>query len=321
MSMIPTGLRVAKYVLVLAPREALSLPPYMANTLRGGFGAAFKRLVCIYRPPQPCEVCDLRHICPYGALFEAAVPPGSEVLRRNTDIPRPFVLEPPLDGRTQYGPNDALKVGLVLVGRAIHHLPYFLVAFQELGRAGLGVRRGKFTIREVRAVNPLTGEEVAVLDSRMQVLAGRDMSVGAAELEAAVSKMAPRDEVVLRFITPTRLVHDGRLVMDPEFPILLRALLRRISSLAYFHCGERWALDFRRLKEDAGEVKLVRSNLRWWDWQRYSARQQTQVKLGGFLGDAVYRGPLTPFLPLLLLGSIIHVGKACTFGHGRYDLI
>jgi len=74
--MIPTGLRVAKYVLVLAPREALSLPPYMANTLRGGCGAAFKRLVCIYRPPQPCEVCDLRHICPYGALFEAAVRPG-----------------------------------------------------------------------------------------------------------------------------------------------------------------------------------------------------------------------------------------------------
>jgi DNA-binding transcriptional regulator of glucitol operon len=293
----------------------------MASTLRGGFGAAFKNLVCVYRPPQPCEPCLLRYTCPYGALFETAVPPGSEVLSRNTDIPRPFVLEPPLEGRTQYGPDDALRVGLVLVGRAIQYLPYFLVAFQELGRAGLGVRRGKFTVREMRAVNPLTGEEEPVFDSKAQVLADQDLSVGASELEAAASKLAPRDEVVVRFMTPTRLLHNNRLVATPEFPILVRALLRRVSALAYFHCGERWALDFRQFKEDAGAVKLVRSNLRWWDWQRYSARQRTQMKLGGFLGEATYRGPLAPFLPLLLLGSVIHVGKACTFGHGRYELI
>ena len=208
----------------------------------------------------------------------------------------------------------------MLIGRAINYLPYFLVAFQELGRAGLGARRGKFTVRELRAVNPLTGEEGSVFDSEGQALAERDMSVGAAEVEAAVGKMAPRDEVVLRFMTPTRLMHDNRLVANPEFPILIRALLRRISSLAYFHCGERWALDFRQVKGDAGAVKLVRSNLRWWDWQRYSARQQTRMRLGGFVGEVVYRGPVGSYLPLLLLGSVVHVGKACTFGHGRYDL-
>jgi hypothetical protein len=32
----------------------------------------------------------------------------------------------------------ALEFGLVLIGRAIDHLPYFLFSFEQLGRMGLG---------------------------------------------------------------------------------------------------------------------------------------------------------------------------------------
>ena len=44
------------------------------------------------------------------------------------------------------------------------------------------------------------------------------------------------------------------------------------------------------------------------------------MTLGGFVGEAEYVGELGPFLPLTLLGSLVHVGKACTFGHGWYEV-
>jgi len=38
------------------------------------------------------------------------------------------------------------------------------------------------------------------------------------------------------------------------------------------------------------------------------------------VGRAVYEGPLGDFLPLLLLGELIHVGKGTVFGQGRFEL-
>jgi len=313
--------RVVRLRFAIAPQERLSLPRYMASTLRGGFGAVFKGLVCVYDARStPCQPCLLRHTCPYGAIFETAPPPGSQVLRGLANVPRPFVLEPPLDGKSRYDLGDTLEVGLVLIGRAIAYLPYFLVVLQELGRAGLGAARGRFTVKTVHGVNPLTGAESLVYQEGRVLPSEAEMGTGFPEVQEAATRMHLRDEITLRFLTPTRLVDNEKLVAKPEFRVLIRALLRRISSLAYFHCGERWGLDFRQVKEEAGQVRLARSDLRWWDWARYSARQQAQMKLGGFAGEVTYSGPVQPFLPLLLLGTAIHVGKACTFGHGRYEI-
>ncbi|RRR67439.1 MAG: hypothetical protein EI684_18955 [Candidatus Viridilinea halotolerans] len=41
------------------------------------------------------------------------------------DVPRPFVIEPPLETRTHYRAGEALELTLVLIGRGIDFLPYF----------------------------------------------------------------------------------------------------------------------------------------------------------------------------------------------------
>jgi len=58
----------------------------------------------------------------------------------------------------------------------------------------------------------------------------------------------------------------------------------------------------------------------WYDWERYSSRQDRRMKLGGFVGEITYLGDLKDFLPFLLLGSYIHVGKGATFGLGKYRI-
>jgi hypothetical protein len=44
------------------------------------------------------------------------------------------------------------------------------------------------------------------------------------------------------------------------------------------------------------------------------------MQLGGLLGSVVLRDVPPALRTLLLIGSVIHVGKACVFGHGGYTL-
>ena len=67
----------------------------------------------------------------------------------------------------------------------------------------------------------------------------------------------------------------------------------------------------------AEQVTMASHRLRWEDWERYSTRQNTHMKLGGVVGPVRYHGPLGPFLPYLRLGEYIHVGKNTVFGLGQ----
>ncbi len=108
--------------------------------------------------------------------------------------------------------------------------------------------------------------------------------------------------------------------MQLEFHILIRNLLRRISLLSYFHCEKELDIDFKGIIERARDVRVEKSNLTWFDWERYSNRQETTMMLGGFVGSVAFAGEFEPFLPFLLLGEYIHVGKGTSFGLGKYEI-
>jgi hypothetical protein len=113
-----------RYRFVVRAQTALRLNAFAGSTLRGGFGHVFKRTVCIW-PPGDCPRCLLRQTCSYPYVFETPPPPGSTKLRGLDQIPRPFVLEPP-EGERQYQPGEHFEFRLVLVGRSLDYLPYFV---------------------------------------------------------------------------------------------------------------------------------------------------------------------------------------------------
>ena len=125
---------------------------------------------------------------------------------------------------------------------------------------------------------------------------------------------------MLQFLTPTRLKFNGKLSPSLEFHILIRNLLRRISLLSYFHCETELDVNFKTLIEKSQEVRAEKENLVWFDWQRYSQRQEVSMTLGGFIGSITFKGDFEDFLLFLLLGEQIHVGKGTSFGLGKYQL-
>lgn len=314
---------LAKYELSLeAGEEGLSLPPYKGSTLRGGFGAVFKRIACSLRHTG-CQACLLQSSCPYAYIFETAPPPGAEALRNYSSIPRPFILEPPLETKTEYAPGEKLHFSLILIGKAISYLPYFIVAFRELGEVGIGRQRKKFRLDQIRAIHPVSGANEIIYQAQEQLVRNVDLTwqcdIGKTLVDSKdVPEFQAVRKIYLDFQTMTRLKFEEKFVRRVEFHMLIRSLLRRFSSLAYFHHGWEPELDFAGLIERAAAVRLVQDQTRWVDWERYSSRQGSKMNMGGVAGRVEYEGDLDEFMPLLRLGELIHVGKGAVFGMGKF---
>jgi hypothetical protein len=309
-------MKLAKYRFVIRPRSELLLPPYKGSTFRGGFGHAFKRAVCADRAGD-CKNCVLQTECVYSYVFETAVSAEAKGDLTSTNVPHPFVIEPPLEEKQRYGREDTLCFHLILVCRAIDYIPYFIFAFEALGRIGLGKNKGNYDLEKVLSMNEKSDTEKLIYNGDSHIK--EDHSV----IDSADLLRSPHDyhQVSLRFITPTRIKYGGKLTKDIDFEIVMRNLLRRLSWLAAVHCEETWDMDWKKLLERAkARVRTAHSRLRWHDWERYSQRQATKLKMGGFLGEITFEGDLAPFVPFLTLGEFLHIGKGTVYGLGKYEL-
>jgi hypothetical protein len=316
-SLISPAVSVSRYRITFKAIEQLDLPEYLGSTLRGAFGRAFRMLACPSRFDEPCPIPSQ---CPYHLIFESSPPPDSEVLRTHEEIPRPFVIAPESiearGARRVYDAGGELSFGLTLIGRAQEFFPYFVVAFREMERLG----RGCHAIALER-IEALDANNIA---ARMVYNAGDNLVRGTATpltFADCGREPCPRGSIAIEFTTQTRLKHQGQFVRTPEFQILFRRLLGRLSSLARFHCGLPLEVDFKRLIDCACEIHLVRNDTRWVTWSRYSSRQERKMQWEGLVGSATYEGKLVPFWPYLVFGQHLHVGHGATFGLGRYRVV
>ena len=304
--------RLARYQMILTALAPISMPPYAGSTYRGGFGHAFRKLVCT-QGPIDCRDCTLKAVCPYPYIFETAPFEGAQQLRTYGDVPRPFVIDP-LETRGEYRRGESLAFQLTLIGRAIDYLPYFILSFRDLGEIGIGKGRGRFQLSQV-----LTDSGESLYDSNTQMVNNLNNTFSFDEVRRETDAL-PTDQLTVRLLTPTRIMHEGRLTDELPFHIFWRRMIGRISALAYFHCGESLELDFKGLIEKAMTVETTKTTLRWHDWTRYSTRQNRKMQLGGLVGSVTYTGDLEAFTPFLALGAFLHVGKNATFGLGKYRI-
>jgi hypothetical protein len=308
----------AHYRFHLTPLQPLEMPTVnKGSSIRGGFGTTFRRLVCIDLKLE-CPACDLRYTCPYTRVFNPFVPPEAERLSKNQNIPRPFVIKPPLETKTRYLPGEPLVFDFVVVGEAINYLPYFIVAFRELGEGGFGLNRARCTLSALEALRP-DGEVTAVYDGKGGIVRPPQENLTWQALVARAAAFNGLQELTVRFLTPTTLKAEGGVVAVPQFDVFIKRLRDRVNALAYFYCGETLDVDFKELGQRAEKVKEVAVRSQWIDRSRRTRKGERQ-DLSGFVGEVTYRGELEPFLPLLLLGEYVHVGKNAAFGNGWYRL-
>jgi len=295
--------------------KGLRLPQYKGSVFRGGFGVAFKDTVCSQRHGK-CKGCLLNDACPYRYVFETTA--LGNVASGFGDVPRPFVLRPPLTKQEEFAPGEQLTFALHLVGKGIDYLPYFVLVFRELGQRGLGQGRRPFDLDRVESVDYISDARREVYSRATGCISSELFVTTGEQLLTLLATKTP--EHTLSFVTMTRLTSSEEICSKPLFLPLIRAVFRRISAMLAFHHGTELKLPFSDLLALAQGVELAEDNTAWVDWERYSSRQEARMQMGGLVGKATYRGDLTPFYPYLKAAELLHVGKGSVFGLGWLEV-
>ena len=317
----------------LIPRETMFVPALnKTNMLRGAFGHSFRRLCCV---PEcaGAQACPIASSCPYKAIFEPSPPPDAGRLRRNKDIPRPFVFRAPLNDKTKFQPGDEFQFDLVLIGRALDHLPYFVLSFRDLAVQGVGLNRAKCELRRVFEVRPDRAqankrtEEQGPTDSRDVIYDSADQVFHAPKgldlerwLGERVSALSGNGQVLVRFLTPTLLKAENSVKRSADFHHLLKRLRDRINALSTFFGAGPLTVDFSGLGARAEQVRTVSSDVQWIQRFRISIKTHQRHELSGFTGSAVYGSVLDEFLPWLAIGELVHLGKHSAWGMGQLKI-
>lgn len=266
--------------------------PYQLFSCRSSFETAFRKSVPCRK--SDCTGCPSARSCPCPAQFAQKISKDPEAVRRHQKPPLPFVFRFPVLAPAT--PGTTHHCSLTLFGSAIQEVKRFLTALElllrEIGASGIAVYAecpgGERT--------PVAGE------GPLPILS---------PLDPAGSGPLPPDRVTVSFLTPLKLVHDGRLVKELTFSHLARALMRRVSSLAYAYEGAAPELDYRWLSQHSETVRTVSSDCRLVSWDGRPA---------GLMGSLSFRGDLEPFHLLLQSGVATQVGKGASFGFGAYRL-
>lgn len=303
-------MQLAHYNIHLRFTEPAVLPEYKGSTLRGHFGHSLKKVSCALRR-QSCSDCMLRTQCVYALTFEAQ--PSSDNQPSPTR-PHPYVLVAPESQQRQFEPDETLTMGLKVFGSFNQYLPYYVYALDHLGQWGLGKQTnqgcGRFNVEQVlHGQTPLYDRQQQLLHIPQQL----------PRLQPQTAPPAENGCLTVTWHTPLRVKQDNRLQAQLPFVTLVRAALRRVSSLYTSYGNQLPQFSYTDLVRQAEHITADQSQLAWQDIPRYSNRQKTSMLLGGLVGTVHYYGQLGPYLPLLELASHVHVGKQTAFGLGRFS--
>jgi len=323
------------------------LNEHQGSAIRGALFQALRQQFCFTKEVKDCGECALWATCPICFLV-ATRDPQSE---RGIEVPRPYTIEPPVERMSEaanlrigtrqfvsssirrYEPGETLEFGLTLFAQALNLFPYVVLGSQALERGGLGKRlsesanerqggrrrRGTFAIREIAAVNSLTGERQPILRRGDNLVQVPDVPVTNEQVQVLAAQL-PKNRITLMFKTPTRIIERGKLLHAPTFRPLIQRLHRRLRDLTRQFTDTPWEFDFRQVMAQAEAVRVVEDQTYWVELDSYSWRRKASTPMGGFVGQVTFEGDLEPFLPWLVWGEVVHVGKDAVKGNGWYEV-
>ncbi len=197
--MLNKTLKITKYCFTLEAIDAINLPTYKGSTFHGGFGHALMKISPTW----------------YRYFFEA----------KNTnkgDMPKPFVILPPLDEREHYPIGHQFQCELTLFGEAIQHYAIAQSAIEYLGlQMGLGYEQGKYKVLGIEEDTPSFNKE----------------------------KYTHKQQIDMHFPTRLRLKNNNRLQRtQPDFQLLVMRLIGRLKI-------ENTGKDLLRIINTAGYIR------------------------------------------------------------------
>ncbi len=303
----------------------LEIDATSGSAFRGSFFNAIWSRFCTNKDALSCAACPLHTMCPVSAI----VAPLRDENARGQDIPRPYVIVPPLEGAKRYQPGEHFSFGMTLIGNIVQLLPYILLSLPQLEAGGLGHflaenegKRGRFHVEKVETCQPFTSERQTIYEDGQTQVQAPAITIHADAWDQRATQLDP-SQITLRFVTPLRLVDREHLVKRIVFRSFIHRLLERYLALERYYGNQQVGMEWEEKEaylRKAETVVCTDDHTTWLELTSYSNRQKRSTPISGLMGEATFKGDLAPFLELLVIGELIHVGKNAVKGNGKYHI-
>jgi CRISPR-associated endoribonuclease Cas6 len=267
-----------------------SLPYWLGNKFRGGFGSVLLKAVCSYLQPK-CRECKSSEDCLYYALYER------EKQKRGKSQPvKSIVFIPPFFGKSISG-DGRISLEINIFGDYIRYLPHIIYGLRFLGKVGLN-RESKYIL-----------ENIADCFTKEVVYDGEINAQAVKTIDLSRVKGEKRDFVKVNFVTPMEI---------EKMPLSLNYLIHMIRRRLILFVNEYGSGE---VPEYRCEDMLINS-----EWKKHRL-VHTSKRLGrreflAYTGSAEYKivDADTNTFNLLSIGELIGAGAKSSFGMGFFKI-
>ncbi len=304
--MLKSKLSYISLLIAYRSPKNIELPVFQGSTIRGVFGKALKSAFCVMHH-RDCEKCLVKDSCGYFDIFESIDGKSSLKLKGMEKKPHPYILIPP--EKNIYLKDEIFYFRMTLLGNDLNRIPYLLYAFEKMGNLGFGKSREKLELFMVK--DGVSGKVIM----ENGVYYKENLSLNQLHRLNEREGDYLSNSLLLRWMTPVKLVRDGKVVRQLDSVNFQRAIYRRFTMVHRIY----GILDESDL-EDLSLLEIVPLDSNFKEWNRYSNRQKRKVKMEGISGMLRVFPKTRKNLELLTTLRILHLGKATAFGLGRYKL-
>jgi CRISPR-associated endoribonuclease Cas6 len=267
-----------------------SLPYWLGNKFRGGFGNVLFRAICSYTSPR-CHACASNDECLYYVIYEK-----ERQKLGKSQPPRPIIFVPPFFGRKESGRGE-LEIEINILGNYYTYLPHVIYGLRFLGKIGLNYE-SKY---EVASIHDAFSRKEVYDGFRVDSEALKPIDLG--KIEPVELK-----EFRVEFKTPL----EARSPLEAE---CLLKMIRRRLMLFVNEYGEGKVPDF------SIETETIEESWKKHELLHSSKRGGTR-KFYGITGYAKYRVKQADenAMKLLKIGELIGAGSKASFGFGFFKI-
>jgi hypothetical protein len=249
----------------------------------------------------------------------------------SSNLPPPFVIDPPAQ-MSHSSKGSRVTFDFVAIGPMCDYVDQCVEAFREFGRFGIesqeGRVRSKFLVTDVR--DRLSFGRSVYLDGKLGSVKREDVR----EIVGGTSVDNESGELTVLFRTQVQIIDKNvrsrnpfdRIKVFDSFWSFVSQVAHRTACLwqvygTDWHGKERYGEEKGFLGHASKQIVLLESRLEKRELWGHSKEREVDKGLHGFIGTMKFQGNFSPFIHLLEIGEIVHIGSETPSGLGQYSFV
>jgi hypothetical protein len=314
----------------LAPRG------YWGSRLRGGFGDGLKLSLC----PNASRSNLRQHSDSCSCEFQRIFKPTQQLLGitlvgspmgGSSNLPPPFVIDAPAEMRHS-AKGSRVNFNFVAIGPMCDYIEQCVDAFTEFGRFGIESREGQvrseFLITDIR--DQLAFGHSVFVNGKLGPVKREDVG----ETVRSLGIKSESGELTVSFRTNVQIIDksvrsrnpmDRIKVFDNFWSFVSQVAHRTACLWQVYGCDwqgkERYGEEKGFLSHASQQIVTLENNLEKRELWGHSKERDVDKGLHGFVGTMKFHGNFSPFIHLLGIGEIVHIGSETPSGLGQYSFV